>query len=699
MSLQALLAPHSVAVIGASDNADKIGGRPIRYLQEFGFQGRILPVNPGRSSVQGLPAWPSVSELPEVPEAAIIAVAGQAAVEAVEACAATGVKAAIIMASGFGETGPEGKAEEARLRQIAHRAGMRLVGPNSQGFANFGSGAILSFSTMFIEAPPRDGPVASIAQSGAMSVVPYGLLRERGIGVRHVHATGNDCDVTASEVALAVLEDPEVRLLLLYLETLEDPRTLARAAALGRERGVPIIALKSGRSEEGCRAASSHTGAIATADRVVDAFFEKHGILRADGVLDLVQAAELYLQGWKPRGRSLAVISNSGATCVLAADAAEREGLSMAKLSKATEARLRDILPSFATARNPIDITAALLTDSALFSRVLPVVGADPAVDLFMIGLPVSGRGYDYPRFAADTAAFLRQSGKPVVLAAPQPKVRAAFADLGVPVFATEDEAIAALAQFTRHLELLEACPGGEVIAPLGAGEKPTCFLNEDASLSLLEHHGLKSVPRRLCRSLEDVLAFRARIGEALVLKAASGALPHKSDHGLVRLNLRHPEEIRRAFTEIERRVRALGHPFEGVLAAAMASGERELVVGGRIDPIFGPVIMLGDGGLPVEAMPDTALLLPPFTEEEVRKALSRLRIAPLFAGVRGRPPLDAGAVAQAALAVAQALLAEEGWVRSIDVNPLLVSAEGALAVDGLVEILAEEFQGFPQPS
>src|SRR5690625_689698 len=412
MSLEALLAPRSVAIIGASDNADKIGGRPIRYLQEFGFKGCILPVNPGRSTVQSLPAWPSVKDLPEVPDAAIIAVAGQAAVEAVEACAAKGVKAAIIMASGFGETGPEGKAEEARLRQLARHAGMRLVGPNSQGMANFGTGAVLSFSTMFIEAPPQDGPVAVIGQSGAMSVVPYGLLRERGIGLRHVHATGNDCDVTVSELATAVVQDPEVRLLLLYLETLEDPANLARAAALGRERGVPIIALKSGRSEVGRQAASSHTGAIATADRVVDAFFEKHGIWRADGMLDLVRAADLYLQGWKPRGRRLAVISNSGATCVLAADAAEREGLSMAKLSKATEARLRDILPSFATARNPIDITAALLTDSALFSRVLPVVGADPAVDLFMIGLPVSGRGYDYPRFAADTRSEERRAGK-----------------------------------------------------------------------------------------------------------------------------------------------------------------------------------------------------------------------------------------------------------------------------------------------
>lgn len=690
MSLEALLAPRSVAIIGASDNADKIGGRPIRYLQEFGFKGRILPVNPSRSTVQDLPAWPSVKDLPEAPDAAIIAVAGQAAVEAVEACAAKGVKAAIIMASGFGETGPEGKAEEARLRELARAAGMRLVGPNSQGLANFGSGAILSFSTMFIEAPPQDGPVASISQSGAMSVVPYGLLRERGIGVRHVHATGNDCDVTVSELATAVVQDPDVRLLLLYLETLEDPENLARAAAMGRERGVPIIALKSGRSEEGQRAASSHTGAIATADRVVDAFFQKHGIWRANGVLDLVQAAELYLHGWKPRGRKLAVISNSGATCVLAADAAERAGLPMAQLADTTEAELRSILPSFASARNPIDITAALLTDSGLFSRVLPVVGADAAVDLFLIGIPVSGRGYDYPRFAADTAAFMKQSGKPVVLAAPQAKVRAAFAELGVPAFETEDEAIAALAQFAAHQELLASSAGGEVPQPphVAAG-RSTRFLDEHSSLALLEEHGLKAVPRRLCRTLQEVLAFQEETQSALVLKASSAALPHKSEHGLVRLGLAQADELRLAFEAIEKKVLDLGHPFEGILAASMVTGERELVVGGRLDPVFGPVVMLGDGGILVEAMPDTALLLPPFEEGEVRKALSRLRIAPLFDGVRGRPPLDAGAVVQAAQAVASALSAEKGRITSIDVNPLLVSPDGAVAVDALVELRA----------
>ena len=686
MSLDAFLNPRSVAIVGASDNPDKIGGRPIHYMQKFGYTGTLYPVNPAREQVQGLKSYPDLASLPEAPEAAIIAVAGSAAIAAVEECARAGVKAAVIMASGFGETGPEGKAQEAAMRAMAHAAGMRLVGPNSQGLANFGNGAILSFSTMFIESPPQDGPVACISQSGAMSVVPYGMLRARGIGLRHTHATGNDCDVTVGELAAAVVQDPGVKLLLLYLETFNDPENLARAAEIARERGVPIIAVKSGRSEDGKRAAASHTGALATADRVVDAFFERHGIWRANGMLELVHAAELYLQGWKPKGRKLAVISNSGATCVLSADAADRAGLPLARLAPATETRLKEILPSFAASSNPIDITAALLSNSGLFGDVLPVAGNDPDVDLFLIGIPVSGRGYDYPRYAKDAGAFMRESGKAVVLAAPQAIVRDAFVAEGVPAFETEDEAVAALAQFTGHHAIMAAAKPA-ALAPKGpSGDVATRFLDEHRSLSLLERHGLPAVERRLCRNVAEAQAFQVHVGGPIVLKACSAALPHKSEHGLVHLKLADADAIARAWRDIETHAAGLGVALDGILAARMASGARELIVGGRLDPMFGPVVTLGDGGILVEAMPDSTLLLPPFDADDVRAALMKLRIAPLFRGVRGQPPLDVAGIARAARAVAGLLIEGGGRITSVDVNPVLVSSDGAVAIDALVE-------------
>src|SRR5579872_7222018 len=305
--LKAALDPRSVAIIGASENPNKVGGRPVHYLDKFGFKGKIFPINPSRPEVQGHTCYKSLGDLPEAPEMVIVAV---------EDCAAHGVKVAVVMASGFGEVDAvAGKAKERQMVEAAHKAGMRIVGPNSQGLANFGTGAIASFSTMFMDMDRAEGHVAMLSQSGALSTVPVGFLRQRGIGVRHTHATGNDADITVGELAVAVAEDPEVKLLLLYLESIPETKYLEELAEVALKRDLPIIALKSGRSEAGRQAAQSHTGALANEDRVVDAFFEQHGIWRAPDMRGLVEATELYLKGWKPQGRRLVAISNSGAVC------------------------------------------------------------------------------------------------------------------------------------------------------------------------------------------------------------------------------------------------------------------------------------------------------------------------------------------------------------------------------------------------
>src|SRR6267154_5777896 len=299
--LKAALDPKSVAIIGASENPNKVGGRPVHYLDKFGFRGKIFPINPSRPEVQGYTCYKSLADLPEAPEMVIVAVAGDNAIGAVEDCAAHGVKVAVVMASGFGEVDAvAGKAKERRMVETAQKTGMRIVGPNSQGLANFGTGAIASFSTMIMDMERSEGHVAMLSQSGALSTVPVGFLRQRGIGVRHTHATGNDADISVGELAIAVAEDTEVKLLLLYLESIPDKKYLEELAAVALDRALPIIALKSGRSEAGRQAAQSHTGARANEDRVVDAFFEHHGIWRAPDMRGLVEATELYLKGWKP---------------------------------------------------------------------------------------------------------------------------------------------------------------------------------------------------------------------------------------------------------------------------------------------------------------------------------------------------------------------------------------------------------------
>jgi acyl-CoA synthetase (NDP forming) len=686
-ALRAALSPKSVAIVGASENPNKIGGRPLLYLARYGYQGNIYPVNPNRSQVQGHRAYPDLASLPDAPEVVIIALPGDGAVNAVETCSGIGVKVAVVMSSGFGEVdAAEGKAKEARMRAVARGAGMRIVGPNSQGLANFGTGAVLSFSTMYNEIPAQDGPVAIVSQSGAMSVVPYALLRSRGIGVRHSHATGNDCDTTVGELASVVAEDPEVKLLLLYVESISDARSLATLAKIARDRELPVIALKSGRTTAGQEAARSHTGALANEDRVVQAFLEQQGIWRARHTAELVASAELYLKGWKPRGGRLVAISNSGAACVMAADTATQAGLSMAKLSSGARSKLEKVLPSFATANNPIDLTAALLSNSRLFSDILPIVAADPGADAVVIAIPVAGQGYDVEAFARDTANFANETGLPLAVAAPQATIANAFRDKGLTVFATESEAVEALAQYLSHVKLMQdSRRAAGVVEPREHGEG--VMLNESDALALLQRYGFPVVEHDLCRTERDVAKAVAALGQPVVIKACSRDVVHKSELGLVRLGIPDVEAALHAFREVGETLEKQGLKNDGVIVARMSRGRRELMLGGKLDPVFGSVVIVGDGGKFVEAMPDAQVLIWPFQEDDVLSALSRLRIAPLFTGVRDEPPLDSTAVASIAVKLGQLLADTSAEVTNVDINPLSLGArgEGCIALDAVV--------------
>jgi acetate---CoA ligase (ADP-forming) len=683
MSLRAALDPRSIAVVGASDNPHKVGGRPILYMKRYGYRGAIYPINPGRAEVQGLKAYACIAATPEAPDLAVIAVAGDEAVRAVEECAAKGVKVAVVMTSGFGELGAEGKAAQERMAAAARAAGMRLVGPNCQGLANFATGAVANFSTVFNEIEARDGPVAIVSQSGACSQAIYVLARQQGLDVRHVHATGNEADVTVADLAAEIVKEEGVRLVLLYMEAIQRPAVLAGAAEFARARDLPIVAVKAGRTASGVRAAATHTGALASEDRVIDAFFEQHGIWRAADPQELVAAGRLYLSGGRPRGGRFVALSNSGASCVMAADAAEEFGLQLPQFAPGTQARLKAVLPAFATPSNPLDVTGALLNDSGLFGAALGVLGEEDACDLLMLAIPIAGAGYDVPRFARDAAAFGKRPGKSVALAAPQAEVRAEFEKLGVAAFAREREAMLALRQLAGHSALLRARPAvaaARAAPPLPAGTER--FLDEFDSLALLAQAGIAVVEHRLCRDeAEARAAFRA-LGPTVVAKGCSSSVPHKTEQGLVRLGLASEDAVALAFREFKPRLPAT----DGVLVARQVSGGRELALGARLDPLFGPVVMLGDGGIYLEALKDFRLLLPPFSEADALRALSGLRAAPLLGALRGAPALDKAAVARMAVALGEAMLGWRGKVASVDVNPVMVFETGACAVDALVE-------------
>lgn len=689
--IEAALAPGAIAVVGASDNPEKIGGRPIKYMLRDGYRGRIFPVNPGRDTIQGLPAYASLADLPAVPDLVLVCVPGQAAVQAVQQSAAMGVKLAVVIASGFGEVDEAGKRAQEQMLSAARASGMRLVGPNTQGIVNFGNATVASFATLMGEVEPGSGPVAVISQSGAMSVVPWAFLRAAGIGVKHSHATGNEADLSVADFALACVRDPEVKLVLLYLESVKDPATLAQAAREALQRGVQIVALKAGVSSQGQAAASSHTGAIASEDHVIDAFFRQHGILRVADMRSLVLAARLYLQAWSPAGTRVAAISNSGACCVMAADAAARHGLQMESLPPVVQAELRQVLPAFASTMNPIDLTAALLSDSALFSRVLPIVAKHKAADLFFISLPMSGKGYDVPRFAHDARQFAQVTGAPVVVASPLASTRAQFEQEGVLCFEHDEDAMAALAQFARHQAMRRAAlalpSASDAVAALALPASGPGFLSEADSLDLLARLKVPCAPWRLCRSREQAQAAARELGGKLVVKACSASIPHKSEYGLVLLGVQGEQDAGAAYAEIMRRADQAQLPLDAVIVARMVGSRRELIVGARHDPKFGAVVMIGDGGKYVEAMPDVVTLVMPFDVAYAVQRMQDLRIAALFPGVRGEAPMPVEAIARCALALGQLVQAANGAIASVDINPLMIAEDGVLAVDALVEI------------
>ncbi|TWO73353.1 hypothetical protein FN976_00465 [Caenimonas sedimenti] len=453
-SIDALLRPSSVAIVGASNDVNKIGGRPIGYMRSHGFAGELYPVSQRGDPVQGIRSYRSLDDLPQAPDSVILSVPATSALEQIRACVRVGARGAVLFSSGFGEMGRDGVRAQAQLAEEARAGGLRLLGPNTIGTANFGCGAVLTFASIYQEYAPQDGPAAIISQSGAIGASAYSLLRENGIGVRYVCATGNQADVEVSELVACVVDDPQVRIVLLYLEEVRDPRKLSGALAAARARGVPVLVLASARTAGGARMAAFHTGSAGMTDPALAQLFAAQGCRVASSLTELSASVPLYLLEGTTSAAPLRVglVSNSGASCVLAADACDAQGLRLADFNAATRAQLDVLLPAFSRSRNPVDLTAMLLADSAMLGRSVATVLGDPGCDALALSLlAVAGAGYDVERFAADTASALRAQPKPAAFSSPHARVRAAFAAEGLAVFMSEADAVAALNEHHQH--------------------------------------------------------------------------------------------------------------------------------------------------------------------------------------------------------------------------------------------------------
>ena len=691
LSVRQILHPQSVGVIGASDDVGKFGGRIMHYLIKHGFPGTIVPVNPSRAEVRGVHAYPRIGDAPGPVDVCILAVPAAVLVQAVRECAEAGVGCCVVMTTGFAEIGPAGRARQDELEAIARTHGMRIVGPNCMGLINPHHALALTSSLVLEDGELARGRIGLISQSGALMVSIYDRARSADIGFSACVSLGNQSDVEICDVLEYMRDDPCTEAICLYVEGFRSPRRFLELASDCRRAGKPVLMVKSGRTEAGVRAALSHTASLAGSYRVLASACAERGVLLMDDVDDMVRAADALLRWGVPGGDGVAVLSPSGGGAAVMIDRISERGLRPAVFGEATRVRLAEHLgPTFIG--NPIDLGGRLDSGAAgLGGELVRVLAGDPDVGVLCVLLTTA------PGFVAVARGIgeaLLAAAKPFVLSvtpgtsadAPRTVLR----EIGCPYYDHADSALRVLGT------LLEARRLGAVVAvetvrpgglPATDAVLPTGRLTEPEVKQLVARYGVPVGEERVCADVEAAVKAATAIGFPVALKPVCRALVHKSDIGAVRLGLGSVEALRDAWAEVMTAVhRALPDAtIEGGVVQQMHRGELELIMGVRRDPQFGPVLVVGAGGVLAELLDDVTVALAPVGVARVMEMLRGLKVWPLLDGWRGRPKLDVAAVADAACRLSW--LANDLGDRLVDLelNPLLVGreGEGMVAVDG----------------
>jgi len=691
--LDALLAPRSVAVIGASDDPTRIGGRPVSYLLRAGFTGDVWPVNPNRETVQGLQAYPSIKDVPGAPDACIVAVTAPLVAEALEACADQGAKAAVILSAGFAEAGEDGKAAQQRVSEIARARGLRVLGPNTLGLFNAHTKWMGTFASTVLYGTPQPGPIGVASQSGAVGSELFALLRRRGLNTGIWITTGNEADVDLADAIAYLADHADTRIIVVYAEGVRNGPALRVALVRAAQAGKPVLFLKSGRSAVGAAAVASHTAALAGSDRIYGALFAQHGAVRVGTAEELIDAA--YTAALCPLpagGRRLLILTISGGAGVQMADAAADLGLSVDPPPADAQRRLKELVP-FAGTGNPVDTTAQVFNDIGLIGKYLRILvenGDYDAIALFLTSVAASEKVAG-PLVAELDEARSRFPDVPFVISlAGPPELTRPYAEAGYPLFEEPTRAVRAIALLCR----LSEAGGREVVVPEvaipeGALRVPGRALGEHGAMQLLESWGVRCAQRRLAATEDEAVRAADELGGRVALKIASPDILHKTDVEGVLLGVEGADAVRSGFQALKERAASLrpDAAIEGVLVAAMVDEGADAVVGVTNDPTFGPAVMVGLGGVLVEVLDDVAFRLAPFGPEEAQRMIGELKGARLFRAFRGRPDLDVDALADLLSKVSLFAAAHEKELSSIDLNPVRVlpKGRGVVVLDAVV--------------
>jgi acetate---CoA ligase (ADP-forming) len=708
-SIAPILRPRAVAVIGASRDTNKIGGALLANLRRQAFTGPLYPVNNRTNEVQGLRCYASVAAIGAPVDLAVVTVPAAAVEHELAECARAGVHAAVVITSGFAETGEAGRAAEQRLFELVRRSGMRMVGPNCLGVLN--TDPAIRLNATFAPVEPPAGNIGMFSQSGALGIAIFDHLRMRALGLSSFVSSGNRADVSNNDLIAYWAEDPQTAVIVLYLESVGNPRKFAYVA---REvaRVKPIVAVKSGRSAAGTRAASSHSASLANLDVAVDALFEQAGVVRTGTLEELFDVAAMFSSQPVPRGPRVGVVTNAGGPGILFADACEAHGLALPALAPATLAHLRTFLPGEAAYSNPIDMTAAASVD--VFERTIAAVGNDPNIDSVaaiyippMVTQPAviaSGIARGAAAIPAEKpilSIFISSQGPPRELdGGPRGKIPAYnFPENGAMALAAawrysrwRERPRGAVHTLTRFAQDTIRAVVDRAIAIAGG----PCWLSAEELATVLRAAGIE-VAQSEQVGVADAPAAAARVGYPLVAKAVAPGLVHKSDVGGVIMGLDSTDAVRAATTVLHDRVASAGMQLEGVLLQRQVAGGIEMMVGVTTDPTFGPLLVCGLGGTMVELIRDAICRLHPVTDLDAAEMIAGLRASKLLDGYRGMPAGDRDALISIVMRIS-ALVEIVPELSELDLNPIKVlpPGEGAIVVDGRLRLKPVGSMGQP---
>jgi acetyltransferase len=704
--LSPLFSPRSVAVIGASNRTESVGGVVFKNMLESGFQGSLYPINPGYPEIQGQRAYASIEEIGVAVDLAVIATKAAAIPAIIEACGKQGVRAAVILSAGFSEAGPEGVALERAVVENARRYGVRLIGPNCLGIMRPSVGLNATFSNGGAKA----GKLALISQSGALCTAILDWAQPNDVGFSSIISMGATADVDFGEILDYLVSDPQTESILLYIEGIHHSRSFM-SALRAASRFKPVILVKVGRHEAGSKAAFSHTGALVGADDVFDAALRRAGVVRVDTIVQLFSAAKALSTRFHPTGNRLAIVTNGGGPGVMASDRAADLGVNIATLTAETIGQLNAVLPATWSHGNPIDIIGDATAER--YRDAVTLCMQDPGVDGVLTIL--TPQAMTHPLQAAEAVIEVaKQFNKPLVACwmgeGQVAASRQAFTQAKIPSFRTPEPAVeifSFIAAYYQNQKLLMQTPGplaqhrasdveGARLLIEGALAEHRTVLNEMESKAILAAFQIPIAKTVIARSPNEALMLAEELGLPVVMKINSPDISHKSDSGGIRLNLGNAEAVRAAYHEIIQAVQ-LNRPnarIDGVVIEPMAvkPNGRELMLGVTTDPVFGPVITFSAGGIMVEVLGDRAVALPPLNSYLVRDMIARTRVAKLLGAFRHMPPIDMDALESVLLRVSE-MVCELPWIKEMDINPLIVDENGVIAVDARIVV------NFPAPS